>query len=179
MENFTRSQPFQRPPPFFGSRAFFPRKWWNPNRSERAIEPPPRRIRNCAEASVDSLSTPTVVEICSTRVKKSWRYSYPLPAGRWVRGEVAFSKVVNSDGIKRERRKGEGGELKERGRKAKAYPAVLHATANSRSDCNVRRFVDFDGTRIRRCEASLCRDRRGPLCYVYVYIILNTYHNIL
>lgn len=31
----------------------------------------PRRIRNCAETSVGSLSTPTVVEICSTRVKKS------------------------------------------------------------------------------------------------------------
>lgn len=72
-----------------------------------------------------------------------------------------------------------GRELKERGRKAKAYPAVLHATANSRSDCNVRRFVDFDGTRIRRCEASLCRDR-GLLCYVYVYMIFNTlYFNII
>lgn len=61
---------------------------------------------------------------------------------------------------------GLGGRLKERGRKAKAYPAVLHATANSRSDCNVRRFVDFDGARIRRCEAadvSLARDRRDLL----------------
>lgn len=97
---------------------------------------------------------------------------------------MAFSRVVNGDGVKRlagreggredesgwelrraggREKGGLGGRLKERGRKAKAYPAVLHATANSRSDCNVRRFVDFDGARIRRCEAadvSLARDRR-------------------
>lgn len=113
----------------------------------------PRRIRNCAEASVASLSTPTVVEICSTRVKKSWRYSYPLPAGAVEAGRsgTAFS-------VSRQRRRDKKGEtkrgLKERERKAKAYPAVLHATANSRSDCNVRRFADFDGARIRRCEAA-------------------------
>lgn len=54
---------------------------------------------------------------------------------------------------KREREKEEW-KLKKRRRKAKAYPPVLYATTNSRSDCNVRRFVDFDGAWILQYETA-------------------------
>lgn len=77
----------------------------------------------------------------------------PVANGRGTGGGTTFPRVVNGDGIKRE--KGKGREDQRNGeREAKAYPAVLHATANSRGDCNVRRFADFDGARIRRCEAA-------------------------
>lgn len=62
--------------------------------------------------------------------------------GAVVRGCRAFPGVVSGEEEQRER-EGQGGAEEQEG----AYPAVLHAAANSRGDCNVRHFIDFDGTR--------------------------------
>lgn len=153
------SPPSLTPPfPFFGNLAFSLRKWWNPNRSERAIEPP-RGVFGIVPRHQSTFSR----RLLSLKyVRRGWKRADDIHT-RCQRGggrgtEWRFPESSTVTGWKGWDERG----LKERGRKAKAYPAVLHATANSRSDCNVRRFVDFDGARVRRCEATDIFLSRGP-----------------
>lgn len=95
------------PSPFFGSLAFSPRKWWNPNRSERAIEPP-RGVFGIVPRHQSTLSR----RLLSLKyVRRGWKRADDIHTRcqRRARDRVAFSRVVNGDGVKRKGRKGAKG----------------------------------------------------------------------
>lgn len=107
MTNFTIQTFTSSPSPFFGSLAFSPRKWWNPNRSERAIEPP-RGVFGIVPRHQSTLSR----RLLSLKyVRRGWKRADDIHTRcqRRARDGVAFSRVVNGDGVKREGRKGAKG----------------------------------------------------------------------